>query len=59
MIDPVAEKSSFLCMYMSSHPKTLVAYAKWFGKVEEPISSVDMTGIDIKVPQSQLIHFKA
>ncbi|KAK7469262.1 hypothetical protein VKT23_003747 [Stygiomarasmius scandens] len=48
MTDPVAEKSSFLCMYMSSHPDTLVAYAKWFGKVQEPISSADMTGIDTK-----------
>ncbi|KAF5345042.1 hypothetical protein D9758_010429 [Tetrapyrgos nigripes] len=48
MADPVAAKSSFLCMYMSSHPDTLVAYAKWFGKVEEPIQSADMTGIDTK-----------
>ncbi|THV00803.1 hypothetical protein K435DRAFT_750719 [Dendrothele bispora CBS 962.96] len=48
MADPVAEKSSFLCMYMSSHPDTLVAYAKWYGKVQEPISSADMTGIDTK-----------
>lgn len=49
MADPVAEKSGFLCMYMSNHPDTLVAYAKWFGKVKEPISSAQMTGITTKV----------
>ncbi|KAK1224466.1 hypothetical protein PQX77_012640 [Marasmius sp. AFHP31] len=48
MADPVAEKSSFLCMYMTSHPDTLVAYAKWYGKVDEPIKSAQMTGIDSK-----------
>ncbi|EAU81699.1 hypothetical protein CC1G_02715 [Coprinopsis cinerea okayama7 len=48
MADPVAEKSAFLCMYMSSHPDTLVAYAKWYGKVEEPISGAKMTAIDSK-----------
>ena len=47
--DPVAEKSGFLRMYMSGHPDTLVAYAKWFGKVEEVISSAEMTAIDTKV----------
>ncbi|KAG7086651.1 hypothetical protein E1B28_002590 [Marasmius oreades] len=46
MADPVAEKSTFLRMYMSSHPDTLVAYAKWFGKVAEPITSAEMTAID-------------
>ncbi|KAJ3570705.1 hypothetical protein NP233_g4231 [Leucocoprinus birnbaumii] len=46
--DPVAEKSGFLRMYMSGHPDTLVAYAKWFGKVEEVISSAEMTAIDTK-----------
>ncbi|KAF8907039.1 hypothetical protein CPB84DRAFT_1769334 [Gymnopilus junonius] len=35
-------------MYMSSHPDTLVAYAKWFGKVEEVIKSAEMTAIDTK-----------
>jgi len=45
MSDPVADKSGFLCMYMSGHPDTLVAYAKWYGKVEEPISGAKMTGI--------------
>ncbi|KAG5651514.1 hypothetical protein H0H81_008379 [Sphagnurus paluster] len=46
--DPVAEKSGFLRMYMSSHPDTLVAYAKWFGKVTEPIKSAEMKSIDSK-----------
>jgi hypothetical protein len=46
--DPVAEKSGFLRMYMSSHPDTLVAYAKWYGKVSEPISSAEMSAIDTK-----------
>ncbi|GLB39023.1 putative protein with domain of unknown function (DUF4499) [Lyophyllum shimeji] len=46
MSDPVAEKSAFLRMYMSSHPDTLVAYAKWYGKVTAPISSAEMTSID-------------
>ncbi|KAF9262174.1 hypothetical protein L218DRAFT_960571 [Marasmius fiardii PR-910] len=48
MSDPVAEKSTFLRMYMSNHPDTLVAYAKWFGKVAEPITSAEMTAIDCK-----------
>ncbi|KAJ2918931.1 hypothetical protein MD484_g1547, partial [Candolleomyces efflorescens] len=48
MADPVSEKSAFLCMYMSNHPDTLVAYAKWFGKVNEPIASAKMTGISTK-----------
>ncbi|KAF5347811.1 hypothetical protein D9756_010290 [Leucocoprinus leucothites] len=46
--DPVAEKSGFLRMYMSGHPDTLVAYAKWFGKVQEVITSAEMTAIDTK-----------
>ena len=49
MSDPVAEKSGFLRMYMSSHPDTLVAYAKWYGKVTEPIASAEMTAIDCRV----------
>ena len=49
MSDPVAEKSTFLCMYMSNHPDTLVAYAKWFGKVDEVITSAEMSAIDTKV----------
>ncbi|KAG5735624.1 hypothetical protein E4T56_gene6970 [Termitomyces sp. T112] len=48
MSDPVAEKSGFLRKYMSGHPDTLVAYAKWFGKVQEPITSAEMTSIDTK-----------
>jgi len=44
--DPVAEKSTFLCMYMSNHPDTLVAYVKYFGKVKEKVSSAKMTSID-------------
>ncbi|KAJ8522834.1 hypothetical protein ONZ45_g673 [Pleurotus djamor] len=48
MSDPVAEKSGFLRMYMSSHPDTLVAYAKWYGKVTEPIASAEMTAIDCR-----------
>jgi hypothetical protein len=49
MADPVAEKSGFLKMYMSNHPDTLVAYAKWFGKVKEVITSAEMSAIDTKV----------
>ncbi|KAL0952932.1 hypothetical protein HGRIS_007145 [Hohenbuehelia grisea] len=48
MADPVAEKSTFLRMYMTSHPDTLVAYAKWYGEVEEPITGTEMTAIDTK-----------
>ena len=48
MADPVAEKSGFLKMYMLNHPDTLVAYAKWFGKVKEVITSMEMTAIDTK-----------
>lgn len=47
--DPVAEKSGFLRMYMSNHPDTLVAYAKWFGKVNEVITSAEMSAIDCNV----------
>ena len=49
MADPVAEKSGFLCTYMSNHPDTLVAYAKWFGKITDNISSAEMSAIDTKV----------
>ncbi|KAG2345828.1 hypothetical protein BDR05DRAFT_1058005 [Suillus weaverae] len=35
MSDPVASNSSFLCTYMKNHPGTLVAYVKYFGKVED------------------------
>ena len=47
--DPVAEKSSFLCMYMSNHPDTLVAYVKYWGKVKEPVTSAEMSAIDSDV----------
>jgi hypothetical protein len=49
MADPVSERSSFLCTYMSSHPDTLVAYAKHFGKVKGNVSSAKMLSIDTKV----------
>ncbi|TRM69929.1 hypothetical protein BD626DRAFT_475788 [Schizophyllum amplum] len=48
MADPVAAQSGFLKMYMSNHPDTLVAYAKWFGKVQEPIAKAEMSEIDTK-----------
>ncbi|KAJ7640330.1 hypothetical protein DFH06DRAFT_626309 [Mycena polygramma] len=48
MSDPVAEKSGFLKTYMSSHPDTLVGFAKWYGKVGEPITSAEMSAIDSK-----------
>ncbi|KAF8914604.1 hypothetical protein CPB85DRAFT_1297405 [Mucidula mucida] len=35
-------------MYMSNHPDTLVGYAKYYGKVTEPIKSAEMTAIDTK-----------
>lgn len=35
-------------MYMSNHPDTLVAYAKWYGKVKEAITGAEMTAIDTK-----------
>ncbi|KAH9847773.1 hypothetical protein C2E23DRAFT_863142 [Lenzites betulinus] len=46
MADPVAEKSGFLCMYMSNHPDTLVSYVRHWGKVTEHVVSAKMTGID-------------
>jgi len=48
--DPVAEKAGFLRTYMmSSHPDTLVAYAKWFGKVPEAITCAKMSAINTRV----------
>ncbi|EIW80186.1 hypothetical protein CONPUDRAFT_56826 [Coniophora puteana RWD-64-598 SS2] len=44
--DTVASKSAFLCMYMSNHPDTLVAYVKHFGKVPGNVKSAKMTAID-------------
>jgi drug/metabolite transporter (DMT)-like permease len=34
---------------MSNHPDTLVAYAKWFGKIKEVVKSAEMSYIDCKV----------
>ncbi|KZP23904.1 hypothetical protein FIBSPDRAFT_910027 [Athelia psychrophila] len=48
MSDPVAAKSGFLKAYMSSHPDTLVTYARYFGKITEDLSSAEMTAIDTK-----------
>ncbi|KAG1848968.1 hypothetical protein DFJ58DRAFT_795702 [Suillus subalutaceus] len=48
MSDPVASKSGFLCMYMKNHPDTLVAYVKYFGKVEGNVLTAEMSGIDSK-----------
>lgn len=49
MSDPVASRSTFLCMYMTNHPDTLVAYVKHFGKVPGNVSSAEMKSIDCKV----------
>ncbi|KAG2087919.1 uncharacterized protein F5147DRAFT_727407 [Suillus discolor] len=48
MSDPVASKSGFLCMYMKNHPDTLVAYVKYFGKVEGNVLTAEMSSIDSK-----------
>jgi len=48
MSDPVASKSTFLCMYMTNHPDTLVAYVKHFGKVPGNVRSAEMKSIDCK-----------
>ncbi|KAG2069919.1 hypothetical protein BDR04DRAFT_1077452 [Suillus decipiens] len=48
MSDPVASKSGFLCMYMKNHPDTLVAYVKYFGKVEGNVLTTEMSSIDSK-----------
>ncbi|KAI0755538.1 hypothetical protein C8Q74DRAFT_1304348 [Fomes fomentarius] len=44
--DPVADKSGFLCMYMSNHPDTLVSYVRYWGKVSAQVSTAKMTSID-------------
>ena len=49
MSDPVADKSGFLRMYMSNHPDTLVAYARWHGQVKDALISAEMTAIDSEV----------
>ncbi|KZT01970.1 uncharacterized protein LAESUDRAFT_662836 [Laetiporus sulphureus 93-53] len=48
MADPVAAKSGFLCMYMSNHPDTLVAYVRHWGKVNDDVAGAQMTSIDTK-----------
>ncbi|KIP02615.1 hypothetical protein PHLGIDRAFT_111888 [Phlebiopsis gigantea 11061_1 CR5-6] len=48
MSDPVAAKSTFLCMYMSNHPDTLVSYVRFWGKVKDGVASAKMAGIDTK-----------
>lgn len=47
--DPVADKSGFLCMYMSNHPDTLVSYVRYWGKITAQVSSAKMNGIDTNV----------
>ena len=50
-MDPVATKSSFLCMYMSSHKDTLASYVIHHGKVTNTkITDAEMTRIDSRVP---------
>ena len=50
-MDPVASKSSFLCMYMSNHKDTLASYVIYHGKVANAkITNAEMTSIDSKVP---------
>ncbi|KAI0824409.1 hypothetical protein BC628DRAFT_1420146 [Trametes gibbosa] len=48
MADPVAEKSGFLCMYMSNHPDTLVSYVRYWGKITDHVVSAKMIAIDTK-----------
>ena len=55
-MDPVATKSSFLCMYMSNHKDTLTSYVIYHGKVANTrITNAEMTKIDSRVP----IHSRA
>ena len=49
-MDPVAAKSSFLCLYMSSHKDTLASYVIYYGKVANTkITNAEMIRIDSKV----------
>ena len=57
--DPVADKSGFLCTYMSTHPDTLVAYVKHFGKIDGNVSSAKMLSIDSKVRSFLAAHTHA
>ncbi|PCH34859.1 hypothetical protein WOLCODRAFT_19627 [Wolfiporia cocos MD-104 SS10] len=52
MSDPVAAKSGFLCMYMSNHPDTLVAYVRHWGNVTDKVSNAAMTSIDSNTKSS-------
>lgn len=47
--DPIADKSAILKSELSKQPETLVAYAKWYGKVAGPITNVELSAIDAKV----------
>ena len=57
--DPVLDKSGFLCTYMSTHPDTLVAYVKHFGKINGKVSSAKMLSIDSKVRLAPPIAYTA
>ncbi|KAH7333995.1 hypothetical protein B0J17DRAFT_577853 [Rhizoctonia solani] len=46
--DAIGSRSGFLCQYMSHHQDTLVAYVKYFGKVDGDVTSARMTTIDSK-----------
>jgi hypothetical protein len=46
--DPVADRSGFLCTYMSTHPDTLVAYVKHFGQIDGNVSFAKTLSIDSK-----------
>lgn len=48
MTDPVASKSAFLSMYMSSHPDTLAAYVMHYTKTRN-VATASMQSIDSKV----------
>nr|A0A384XG60.1 RecName: Full=Strobilurin A biosynthesis cluster protein r1 [Strobilurus tenacellus]ATV82111.1 hypothetical protein [Strobilurus tenacellus] len=46
--DPIVDKSAILKSELSKQPETLIAYAKWYGKVAGPITGVDLSAIDAK-----------
>ncbi|THG96528.1 hypothetical protein EW026_g5322 [Hermanssonia centrifuga] len=45
MSDPVAAKSTFLCMYMSNHPDTLVSYVRHYAHIPHTVSSAQLSSI--------------
>jgi hypothetical protein len=49
MSDSVASNSSSLCAYMKNYPTTLVAYVKYFGNIEDNVTTAEMSSIDLKV----------